>query len=85
MWADDGRSLYYRTYGNSLNLVEIPVSDGSLRVGEVTSLFHAFFDLDEDSWMYDVMPGGERFLVNVLSEEEARIPLKVVVDWKIEQ
>ena len=81
-WAADGRSLYYRTMGNRFFEAEIVVAGESLRIGQSTLLFDALLGSDIDAPMYDVTPDGERFLVNTMSEEEARIPLTVAFNWK---
>ena len=81
-WAADGRSLYYRTTGNRFFEAEIVAAGESRRIGQSTLLFDALLSNDFDAPMYDVTPDGERFLVNTMSEEEARIPLTVALNWK---
>ena len=42
-------------------------------------LFHVFAATDIGYSTFDVAPGGDRFLVNAVSEEDATLPIYVVV------
>jgi Tol biopolymer transport system component len=84
-WRHDGRELFY--VDSDERLVAVPVAGGrdfvpgkpvplfTLPVGPEINVFGA-------AYVYDVAPGGQRFLVSVLSTGATqRIPLTVTTNW----
>jgi Tol biopolymer transport system component len=81
IWRDDGRALFFRSTANTMMVAQVTARDDRFEIGTVESLFHVYSLSDMDGFNYDVTPGGERFLVNTIAEEQARAPLTVVLDW----
>ena len=85
-WGRDSRELFY--YAADGQLVSVPLSgDSAVRVGIATSLFKARTLLSGTTafgfrQQYDVTRDGQRFLMNVPTEEGTPpSPIAVVVNW----
>ena len=80
----DSRELFFWA-GNTLMAAAIDGTGPALRLGEVRRLFdvprrtvgYRGFGTDP----YDVAADGQRFLINVLGEEEVAPPITVVTNW----
>ena len=75
-WRKDGSELFYLAPDMKLMSASLQASGGSISVAKVTPLF----GLKPLGWVYDVMPDGQRFLVNSLGDEGTR-PLVLVTRW----
>jgi Tol biopolymer transport system component len=78
-WRRDGRELFYLS--PDLQLMAASVSPGGSRfhVERVAPLFS--LNPKPVGWVYDVMPDGQRFIVNSLGDEGRR-PLALVTNWR---
>lgn len=85
-WRRDGKELFYLA-GNTLMAAEVNGDGTAFQVGAVRRLFEA--RLRTESYLafgtgpvYDVAPDGQRFLVDVVGDEEAAPTLiTVVTNW----
>ena len=83
-WRRDGRELYY--IANDRMLMAVPIRAGStLEIGRPEVLFetHTVAGVSRSPSLrqqYDVSPDGQRFLLNVPSEETTS-PITVVLNW----
>ena len=78
-WRRDGRELYYLSPDLQLMAATVSNSGARFQVDRVAPLFS--FNPKPVGWAYDVMPDGQRFLVNSLGDEGRR-PLALVTDWR---
>jgi eukaryotic-like serine/threonine-protein kinase len=84
-WRHDGRELFY--VDSDDRLVAVPVAtDRSFVPGKPTPLFTLptlpEINLGGSAYVYDVAPGGQRFLVSVpTTGGTQRIPLIVTTNW----
>jgi len=75
LWSRNGRELFYIDSGQRLIAVSV-LTDGPLKVQGTTELFNV------PSPLYDVAPGGDRFLFNVSSTALANpAPINLVLNW----
>jgi hypothetical protein len=81
VWSVDGSSLYFRAGNGSITKLAIEARDGVPRVGKVETLFDVLVNDATGNGSYDVDAEG-RIVVAALSEQEARLPLTVVLNWK---
>ena len=82
VWRRDGRELFYADLDN--RLVAVPITLGAtVEWGAPVPRFELRAEAaGGDVWhQYDVTPDGQRFLVNMLPEQAAAPPIKVVVNW----
>jgi len=90
-WRSDGRELFYVTPELMLMAAEIDGRGPEIKIGRVTPLFTLPMDALRDrsptgvvlgtAIGYDVAPGGQRFLVNVLGDGDAPASLSLVTNW----
>jgi tRNA A-37 threonylcarbamoyl transferase component Bud32 len=85
-WRRDGRELFYLA-GNTIMAAEVNGSGAAFTVGAVRPLFEvrrrttAYLGFGTGS-VYDVTGDGQRFLVNVVAEEqEPPPPVTVITNW----
>ena len=71
-WRRDGKELFYVAPNNTLMVVSIgPVAGQRLDTSKPVVLFRTRLEaLDQPKQQYAVAPDGERFLMNVLAEDE---------------
>jgi Tol biopolymer transport system component len=80
-WRGDGRELYFvepRT--NRLMAASLSYVDDGLRVDSVQPI--ASINPAGPRSFYDVMPDGQRFLVNSVLDGAGRTPITLVVNWQ---
>jgi Tol biopolymer transport system component len=77
-WRKDGTELFYLAPDMQLMAAALEVKDGALAVRQVTPLFG--LNPKPVGWVYDVMPDGQKFVVNSLGDEGRR-PLVLVTRW----
>jgi len=79
-WRSDGRELFYYSTGGSV--IAVPVTTGgAFQQGQSVPLFSTSLPRQTVGIDYDVAAGGQRFLVNALSEQAASEPYTVIVGW----
>ena len=86
-WRHDGRELSYLN-GNIVVAAEVNGAGASFQVGAVRQLFEVRRRTESYLGMgpgnvYDVTADGQRFLVNVVDEEQAALPppITVITNW----
>jgi Tol biopolymer transport system component len=80
-WRGDGRELYFvepRT--NRLMVAALSFAEDGLRVDSVQPI--ASINPAGPRSFYDVMPDGQRFLVNSVLDGAGRAPITLVVNWR---
>ena len=87
-WRRDGRELFYVAPDGALMAAPVRASsDGqALEPGEPARLFRVPIVLggfvpDNQKHQYDVAADGQRFLINVTTEEASAAPITVVLNW----
>jgi Tol biopolymer transport system component len=87
-WRADGRELFYLTPEGQLMAVPIDFVDGgrSLRPGAAVPLFQTSLGAIQGIALhsYVVAPGGKRFLLDSVVEQQAA-PISFIVNWKRQQ
>lgn len=79
-WRPDGKELFYLSLDG--RLMAVPVTLGAIaEIGKPQVLFQTRVDstMGQIWHQYDVMPGGQRFLVN--TQETVTAPVTVVLNW----
>jgi len=82
-WRSDGKELYYVALDGKIMAVEVKPGN-VFAAGLPAPLFDAGLrpeGLTESRCSFVVTPDGQRFLVNTIAEEAARVPVTVVVNW----
>jgi WD40 repeat protein len=79
-WRNDGRELYYVEPPNRIMAASISYGPDGVQVGAVTPV--ATINPAGPRSFYDVMPDGQRFLVNSVLDEATRTPITLVVNWR---
>jgi hypothetical protein len=77
-WRKDGSELFYLAPDLQLMAASLQSTTNTISVTKVTPLFG--LNPKPLGWVYDVMPDGQRFLVNSLGDEGRR-PLVLVTQW----
>jgi serine/threonine protein kinase len=79
-WRRDGKEIYYIGPDDKLMAAQIKVTDSSLEIGTVSSLFvtHAF---RAGGWSYDAAD-GRRFIINRYGDEPGAA-MNLVVNWDV--
>ena len=77
-WRKDGTELFYLGPDMHLIAASIQTRGDALSVTKLTPLFG--LNPKPVGWVYDVMPDGQRFLVNSLGDEGQR-PLVLITHW----
>jgi Tol biopolymer transport system component len=79
-WRSDGKEVFYIALDGRLMAAEVNVQGASLEVGRVETLFGGLPG-GVGPMPYDVAPGGQRFLVDVQTEQPIPQPLTLVQNW----
>lgn len=81
-WRRDGKELFYVAPDNMLMVVSIGSAAGQrLETSKPVPLFRTRLEArDQPKQQYAVAPDGERFLMNVLVEENVA-PITIVQNW----
>jgi serine/threonine protein kinase/Tol biopolymer transport system component len=77
-WRRDGRELYYLSPDIQVMAASVREAGTKLDVQSVAPLFA--LNPKPVGWVFDVMPDGQRFVVNSLGDEGRR-PLALVTNW----
>jgi Tol biopolymer transport system component len=80
-WRADGKELFYMSLDNKLMSVEISEQASSVVIGKVQPLFQANPVPRAPECMYDVTPGGQKFVVVTLALEPGSHPLTLALNW----
>jgi hypothetical protein len=72
-WRSDGKEIFYISPDGRLTAVEVKANAASLEVGRVQPFFGNVASGAGPN-LYDVAPGGQRFLVDVQPERSAGEP-----------
>lgn len=79
VWSRDGRELYFVTNGSDRKLMSAAITPGpQFKAGVPQPLFDVRLGSSNPS--YDVSADG-RFLIATPSEQSARVPMTVVLNW----
>jgi eukaryotic-like serine/threonine-protein kinase len=78
-WRRDGRELFYLSPDLQLMAATLEQKGTRMEVGSVTPLFS--LNPKPVGWVFDVMPDGQKFVVNSLGDEGRR-PLTLVTNWR---
>ena len=79
-WSDTGKELFYLSPEYSLMSVGLKSTATSLEPSAPRELFR--LPAAVSTWSpYQVGPGGHRFLVRAVPEQQASQPLTVIVNW----
>jgi serine/threonine protein kinase len=78
-WRRDGNEIFYLAPGRALMAASVNGKGSSFDVGAVKLLFQtrAVGQVDR----YAVSADGQRFLINTAPEQEASVPITVVLNW----
>jgi Tol biopolymer transport system component len=84
-WQRDGREIFFQS-GPALMAADVNSAGDTFQVGAVRRLFEARFRTQSHGGfgvgsVYDVMPDGQRFIVNVVDEEPAPPAITIVTNW----
>ena len=82
-WSRDGRELFYVEPGPTLMVAQVDGGGPEIKVETARPLFQftpaeRFLGLGNQ---YDVSAKGQRFLVNVTSDDRRPQPFTLVVNW----
>ena len=81
-WGRDGRSLYYWGLDGRIMVASVDGSGTAFKGTTPVTVFQAGAPtLRINDINFDVMPGGQRFLMLEPVEQAAAQPLVVVTDW----
>jgi Tol biopolymer transport system component len=78
-WRRDGREMFYLAHNNDLVSVEVNARGDTFEVGASKVLFPTLPLRVGNA--YDVTDDGQRFLVNLLQQEQSPEPMTLVVNW----
>jgi hypothetical protein len=78
-WRGNGREIFFLAPNNRLMTVEVNGDATAFEVGATRPLFEA--RLTGPGYFYDVMPDGQRFLVNRAIEDKGPSAMIVVHNW----
>ena len=79
-WRRDGNELYYLALDGKLMAVDIRI-DGRIESGVPRPLFDTKLRVDVNRDQFAVTADGQRFLLQVPSEDRSSTPITVVVNW----
>ncbi len=80
-WRQDGKEIYYLSPENKIMAASIASDNGSIAVSNIHPLFAVPLIVSRILPSYDVSPDGNRFLVNMQSENQDQTPLSLCVNW----
>jgi hypothetical protein len=78
-WRPDGTEIFYLAPDQTLMAATVNGKGGSVEVGAVKPLFKPA--VVPGPRPYDVARDGQRFLINLTSEQAATAPITVVLNW----
>lgn len=79
-WRPDAKQLFYLSADHKLVAAEVNGQGATLEVGAVRELFEVSSSPEGGS-SYELMPNGQRFLVNTSVEKKASSPITLVINW----
>ena len=79
VWREDGKEIFYFAPDGSVMAVEVEAGDG-FRVGIPRPLFKTRWKLGGGP-QFDILPDGQRFLINQPLHEETSDPIILVQNW----
>jgi serine/threonine protein kinase/Tol biopolymer transport system component len=80
-WRADGKEIFYLAADGKLMSVSGDTSATSLKLGLPKPLFQTGLELDSAQRQYDVSADGRRFLLAQPLQENASVPITVIVNW----
>jgi Tol biopolymer transport system component len=85
-WRRDGRELFYLAGGNAVMSADVNGSGAAFEVGAVRRLFEARLRMEAyrgfgQGDVYDVFPDGQRFLIDMVTNEREPQPFRVITNW----
>ena len=86
-WRHDGREVFYLEGGTALIAAAVNGQRAAFEVGAVRRLFEARFRTENylgygTGDVYDVSPDGQRFLIDVIGNDQPPIvPITVITNW----
>jgi hypothetical protein len=80
-WRADGREIFYLAAGGKMMSVSVDSGGSSLKLGKPIPLFQTQLDFELIQRQYDVSADGNRFLLAQPLEEDASVPITVIVNW----
>ena len=84
-WRRDGHELFYVAPDRTVMSVIVQPAPGALELGALSPLFTlpATFS-DNNTYPYDVMPDGQRFLALAPATDAEEPPMTVILNWRAE-
>jgi hypothetical protein len=84
-WRDDSRELFYRASDGALMAVTIAERDGDVVPGTPTRILASMAWADRGGSglqrTFDVLPGGQQFVVNTIPPNVEAPEITVIVNW----
>ena len=82
-WRKDGQEMFYVAPDRTVMSVVVLPASRSLEFGTPSALFAlpATFD-SNNTYPYDVMPDGQRFLALAPAPDAEEVPMTVIVNWQ---
>jgi eukaryotic-like serine/threonine-protein kinase len=81
-WRQDGKELFYVSEDQKLMAAPIQLSNASIEAGMPKALFEGAPETIPETFLYQPTSDGQRFLVNVPSNEGASPRLTVMLNWR---
>ncbi|MGH9816767.1 MAG: protein kinase domain-containing protein, partial [Candidatus Acidiferrales bacterium] len=78
-WRRDGKEIFYLAHSNAMTAVEVSARADTFDVGAAKPLFQALPLRGGNA--YDVTADGQRFLVNLLLQQQSSEPMTLVINW----
>ncbi|MGH9794017.1 MAG: hypothetical protein ACRD5G_04515, partial [Candidatus Acidiferrales bacterium] len=78
-WRRDGKEIFYLDYSNNIVAVQVAASGDTFDVGAPKALFQALPMRRGNA--YDVTGDGQRFLVNLILQQQSSEPMTLVINW----
>jgi hypothetical protein len=78
-WRRDGKEIFYLADDNKITAVEVTARGETFDVGAAKPLFQTL-PLRRGN-AYDVTGDGQRFLVNLLLQQQSSEPMTLVINW----
>ncbi len=80
-WRQDGKELYFLSPEKNIMAATITVENSSITVSNIHMLFEAPHITMRILPSYDVSPDGNRFLINMQSENQNQTALSLCINW----
>jgi eukaryotic-like serine/threonine-protein kinase len=78
-WRRDGKEIFYLNAGQMM-AAEVNGKGASFEIGAVRSLFRVP-TTNRPGYIYDVFPGGQKFVLNIAAEQSSGEPITLVQNW----